>query len=108
MDNHTPGPWKDDEFADVVYINPKGDNLKYIAECKNPILDQEATQYSGDEWRANARLIASAPDLLEALESLEYCLAGGIVHGDRATSHAADVALCREDARAALAKAKGE
>jgi len=55
----------------------------------------------------NARLIRSAPELLEALEALfENCV---MVHknwGDNSNQRQADAAI--EKARAAIAKAKGE
>ena len=53
---HTPGPW----IVDTDYIIQAGgtSNENTIAI----VGDQE-------EWKANAHLIASAPDLLEALEN---------------------------------------
>lgn len=56
----TPGPWL--VSSSVLVCNPEA---KIIAQCAN---------FSGlgveiNEAIANARLIASAPDLLEALES---------------------------------------
>ena len=57
----------------------------------------------GDETpQANARLIAAAPELFEALEALEYQLGG---ETDAVKRRFADT---RVKARAALAKAKGE
>lgn len=91
----TPGPWRvsgddDDEFWCVAI--PLSD---VDFEC----LDIKAD----DRGRANCRLIASAPDLYEALEKLmsvpivaDY--AGDNVHLDAAISAA----------RAALSRAKGE
>jgi hypothetical protein len=68
---HTPGPWKlnyphpstenfiigNDIFEDFV-MNP-------IAEIMPPVCESEAQQL--DEQEANAKLIAAAPELLEAL-----------------------------------------
>jgi len=60
-----------------------------------------------DEDRANARLIASAPDLLAALLSLyEHC---SMVHkhwGDGSNQHEADAAIAA--GLSAISKAKGE
>lgn len=68
MSTHTPGPWKTGtgEFTDQVF-------------CDDPIGEQ------GSDWgenficetagnKANARLIAAAPELLGALKDLENIL----------------------------------
>lgn len=70
------------------------------------VLEEAATWNTQETINANARLIASSPDLLAALEELE-----------RETSHAhvsvgglqSDCAVCRaiKRARAALAEVKG-
>ena len=71
---HTPGPWSaglldlDDAwpcikaFQGEVYIVPPGYDGRYA--------DFGVTGRSYDEARANARLIAAAPELLEALKEL--------------------------------------
>ena len=93
MSKHTKGPWcaaidecatvrdsRDNQLAMVTYLFTKTGGRR-----------------SGDEVSANARLIAAAPELLEALEeavcALEVC-----GKDYRAT----------EIARIAIAKAKGE
>lgn len=59
----TPGPWKVYKgglsFPPLLVRAPQSD--KAIADCD---------WQSGDEGKANARLIAAAPDLLQALESI--------------------------------------
>jgi hypothetical protein len=61
------------------------------------------TNRSRDEERANARLIAAAPDLLKALE----CIAS--FESKYATSSpAVTVAIITDIARVAIAKARGE
>ena len=81
---HTPGPWKHDE---------KWGLIKY---GKTEI----CALHSGNE--ANAHLIASAPDLLEALR---FLLADYIaIQGDKLTGSTVPI----EMAQAAIAKAKGE
>jgi hypothetical protein len=53
---HTPGPWRIGDAGFTVFGPPKPGALpETIAPVKN---------------RANARLIAAAPELLEALEAL--------------------------------------
>lgn len=69
---HTPGPWVLD-----------GHNMSSILKCVVPKGDPKACHLTGDydiiarcfsdNWRNDARLIAAAPDLLEALfECEEY------------------------------------
>lgn len=67
MRKHTPGPWAANKPTQSngraeVYAGPM-----LVAQAFNWMLDAE-----GDEqcW-ADARLIAAAPDLLEALKNLE-------------------------------------
>ena len=60
FNDHTPGPWT----QHGIYISKDGNDYEYpVASVSTIIPDDEA-------W-ANARLIAAAPDLLAALESLE-------------------------------------
>ena len=87
MTKHTQGPWtigKQDH--DVIMIDTA--NGTAICDVYGDSVDQPA----------NARLIAAAPDLLEALETLyrAVCIAD------------ADLRYGEELARAAIAKAKAE
>lgn len=70
MSEHTPGPW-------VVQTPMTGDDL--VVEARpgmdyHELVRVRAPQYGNganfDEMRANARLIAAAPELLEALKAL--------------------------------------
>lgn len=91
---HTPGPWVLD-----------GHNLSSIIHCVKERGNPEAKHLCGDyetiarcedeNWKANARLIAAAPDLLEALEMCLDCLAEN------------GVKEAQEKARAAIEKATG-
>ena len=99
MNKHTPGPWS---------YRRKGSSQEWeIDSGYCPILDHQswkglAVIYGCDDDKkngsivgdANARLIAAAPELLEALEEL---LAETWINGAFA-----------DKARAAIAKAKGE
>lgn len=97
-DNHTPGPW-------VLWHRDNG--AAYVSKMVNGVhgeikADTLATLHTpecGGDREANARLIASAPDLLEAARMALYALT---VHHN-AGEHCADV--CR--LRAAIAKATG-
>jgi hypothetical protein len=98
MSNHTPAPWKAVYFGKTTFSDWCG---WYIQRANGVGLAKIATidsidYLTGTECRANARLIAAAPDLLEALEKIaaEPC-----DHGP--------APLCpREIAQSALKKAK--
>ena len=104
--NHTPSPWvvchseKPTFISHTtgVYRQPDSDDERVIALCDQDLL------LSSDEQLANARLIAAAPELLEALEELDrlldYTKSGAFSHDDRAE--------CLGLARAAITKARGE
>lgn len=107
MSNHTPGPWsahncavhptKNDagtRFWDVcageVYKSPCPRHVSgYIACPENGV-----AQVFGERAEANARLIAAAPDLLEALQKVVSCFDikdGLSVRDEQAIKHAASV-----------------
>jgi len=58
---HTPGPWT----ASFPVIRDQK-SLHILADCS----PRDGAHASEEECRANARLIAAAPDLEEALEAL--------------------------------------
>jgi hypothetical protein len=100
----TPGPWWVGRNERSVVCNTEipewhtADSVEYygghlVAESMAP---------------ANARLIAAAPELAEALEAMLYEYEG-VYDMTAPTHHQSDAALKAESmARAALAKAKGE
>ena len=75
---HTRGPWEplyvsnaldgklSDDYDVDVYGGDQPDGLGLLV-AKLPIKDQNDILICEDEVRANARLIAAAPDLLDAL-----------------------------------------
>ncbi len=103
---HTPGPW-----TAVEGRNGFLDALNYVHDGKRCIARMELadgdTSFQRARTMANARLIAAAPDLLEAAKralALVECLPGRDIHGNQAT-HTLDT----EDVlRAAIAKAEGK
>lgn len=91
---HTSGPWFVTETAPDRDIDYSGETFVRWHANGMPLVT--LGNYAPDERRANARLIAAAPDLLEALEELLNALPS-------ATTHPAIKA-----ARAAIARATGE
>jgi hypothetical protein len=86
MSTHTPGPWKKSKYGELK--NPEGQQVM-VWGCGI------AHSMRTSETEANARLIAAAPDLLEALK--EIVQRNEIQHW-----------FNLDQARAAIAKAEGE
>ena len=61
-----------------------------------------------DAHSDNARLIAAAPDLLEALQDAEFLLRKAAINPREAGALAGSMRRCTDDARAAIEKATGE
>lgn len=95
MSKHTPGPWTVD--GNVIRGDEKSNGSVSVA-C---ILDVAYPygRWAGESAQANARLIAAAPDLLEAAE---LCRKYMYEHASNTQDNAFDK-LC-----AAIAKATGE
>lgn len=102
---HTPGPWNVD-----MWEYPQDDRRELVIQTATnrlAVLDWDQGQdnpytIADNEARANARLIAAAPELLAALEYLTDLAAGppGGVTIDQKRA-------AMDRARAAIAKAKG-
>jgi len=102
---HTPGPWRvGDKTRGRFCVYQDGGYGKGVCVMSNTqkTTADEVAKYGehGDnlEADANARLIASAPELLAALEGF---------HPSKIKSHG-EMAWAWETARAAIAKARGE
>jgi len=72
-DNHTPGPWAVTDYLKdtrVVSVDGYGSTRGFVCLCGQ-----------GEEHEANARLIAAAPEMLEALKECNryFCDQGGHV-----------------------------
>jgi len=97
----TPGPWRFDEQTTLsggpVFYIAQDDNAKYTPNYSD--VSQTCSGELKHIQKANAQLIAAAPDLLEALQSIiELQTRGYVVLGDKYT----------DMARAAISKALGE
>lgn len=90
MTAHTPGPWCVIAHGGYLHISTDSPNPWPIVDVKSAQTELD------DEERANARLIASAPELLGALE--EVMSSDPDMPSHEATMDAAE---------AAIAKAKG-
>jgi hypothetical protein len=102
---HTQGPWKirwsRDGSGDVGITADDLPNV--LAECFADI--RASGERATDEAAANARLIASAPELLAALESIvDLTKPGQTINLSQATDIICDV---WNAARAAIAKTGG-
>ena len=94
--SHTPGAWRYlPDFGEVVT-----DDVDYLILVKL----NDAVEISDEQYHANGRLIAAAPDLLSALKgALDF------IHetcGEE-LAEAEDVAYTYTAARALVAKAEG-
>lgn len=95
---HTPGPWATISRVEGNHVGPDAKRAKEFDICITP---------QTEEGRANARLIASAPCLLEALEQLLDAV--GILRQSGVNVLAVPQAVkARELAHAAIKKARGE
>lgn len=94
---HTPGPWVIDANPFEVWIS-KGPGHGLVCHCA-PYCPPSPNSEQGQEFVANARLIAAAPELLEALKGI-------LEIGKRDTTNPKYDGYY-ETARAAIAKAEG-
>lgn len=98
MNQHTPGPWWFNENENwttnpfSVTVRKRGVNRTTVVNIPNRMTVPK------QEQEANARLVAAAPDLLEALQTMPQ----GLVWSDD------ELWRWSEKARAAIDKATGE
>jgi hypothetical protein len=109
---HTPGPWeyRPTKYHDWGTVCVDGFVLCQAREPKT-VMDaeflNEHRRNGTDPWEANARLIAAAPDLLEALEAM-LSHTNGWDEAQLRKRWGEQVVAEILAARAAIAKAKGE
>lgn len=103
MSGHTPGPWLLSDGGRTVYaLTQYGFNRFWLSidSCGRPTHDEAGPE----ECRANARLIAAAPELLEALRGLSEVIDAAIWGKPwQGYPHAQ-----MDAAKAAIAKAEGK
>ena len=99
---HTPGPWdRGENWGDPNDgYTIRGGNDSHIADVYGRHHPDDIV--SAAQGLANARLIAAAPDLLAALESLLY------MYGDSISARLTRHIEAWEDARSAVKAATGE
>jgi hypothetical protein len=98
----TPRPWRlegPDEFGDYNVLESASDPV-VAAVISNVRLASEVN--------ANARLIASAPELLEALQGVLWMAEEWFKHGGDETTFSDGYKESLNEARAAILKATGE
>ena len=90
MSKHTKGPWKVGKPRECI----RDGNLMYGIIGPETVTDYEDWGFT----EANARLIAAAPDLLEALKLADAMLSGANMNAK----------VVEKKVRAAIAKAEAE
>jgi hypothetical protein len=102
---HTPGPWKAQPREGIE------GQWEVVSACKiGWLIAAAAPDIDGDPDEANARLIAAAPELLEALEHLAAIAGTGLLHRQSLDKQGMVELFeeARAAARAAIAKVKGD
>ena len=66
MSKHTPGPWRTFNGTDIFPDDADKNGTRYIADCGMAGLTDNIDY---NERMANAKLIAAAPQMLEALKA---------------------------------------
>ena len=99
----TPGPWRIDEANRTLVARLVDGEYEYI--CSVDPEEFSVSDMTDEENRANAALIAEAPELYKALEAMT-----GVVQSDPFLHYAKDSPYDKaiKDALAVLKKARGE
>ena len=101
---HTPGPWELGEIEQAedggAFVDIDGKNLKYFHSGLARVVWRMEDDERSPTQEANARLIAAAPDLLEALQGFLVMTEGQSIYHFMEPQQKA--------AKAAIAKALGD
>lgn len=101
---HTLGPWRwywrieNDEPNCGVFAEPREGHAYSVARCPR--------YQTPEQWKADAQLIAAAPEMLEALRKADALLATVLPTIDGYVPHQG-LATIHDKVRAAIAKAEG-
>ena len=99
MSKHTPGPWVVDEANTNLVARLVDGVYEYV--CAVEPSSFSTREYNNEQEEADARLIAAAPELLEALQACEARLT-------HLAQNSVNVVAELKQARAAIAKAEGK
>lgn len=106
---YTPGPWAIFDLHDETRLNVRGPNEEFVADCADGFYSDETDGWvMAVESLPNARLIAAAPDLVEALRKCAEGWENVIEFGLLPKQHIDAARILADDARTALRKALGE
>jgi hypothetical protein len=108
MSKHTPGPWTIHRHSSTSVQGSRGFVVANTGGWLTTSLDIESVV---KEQEANARLIAAAPELLEALEKLANEASGFLAMADPLTHGFTNMAVLGmriDTARTALNRAKND
>lgn len=108
MSAHTPGPWIVDEDDPLCVGTPKSWYPKQVYDVVTVLEGgDEYTAKANRKAEANARLIAAAPDLLEALKAI-IAERDRFLIPDQENAPAGTLDYLYNNGRAAIAKAEGK
>lgn len=75
---HTPGPWKQNGDA-ITQVNG---SYPFCVAARGAYIPEHHTAFKMDDnWNANARLIAAAPEMRNELEALKHDLEAADLDG---------------------------
>ena len=97
MSEHTPGPWHYGGIA-RIYAYHEGPH-KFLHSRVVSLVPAAELENGEDERRANARLIAAAPELLAALKDLYGVAVGSETILPRALLEAAAAAISKAEGK---------
>ena len=106
MSKPTPGPWaysRWDQFGDTRFYIAQADGAPYTPDYSDvaTLIAETVSDERVQIQEANARLIAAAPELLEALKALTHSLdQSDLLHDDQRAAFKTSIQ--------AIAKATGE
>ena len=106
---HTPGPWEAEysDYGEEIWYGGEGAGVWSIKGPKECYLAGMGDESADEQERAaaNARLIAAAPDLLEACERLRD---HGSIADEWGSGQSTELARILDAMDAAIAKARGD